>query len=210
MRARWILYVLCVYVLIGLISGCCHPPKISSVPIDLIPQNRDWWCWAATTEMVSEYYGHRVLQCESANYVKGTPPDCCTGCTGNCGCWGPGWGVYVNEIKDNWTHWNFSYTYKESNLTWEELKETVSMTSCCGKCPIYALIPGHVVVIYGYAEIGADKYVSYRDPWPPDCEKNNGICSSKNGGEDVVSTYDAFVNIDGWWGSFYNFKYTGS
>lgn len=208
MRKKWIVYahVLCTCLLITLISGCCQPPKISSVPVNLYPQQRDWWCWAACTEMVSDYFGHRVKQCDSANYVR-PPTTCCSGCSGNCDCWGSNWGATISDIQNNWTHWNFSYTYKESSLTWEEVKTTVSNTSNCCRCPIYVVTGGHVVVIYGYSEIGSSKYVSYNDPWPPDCEKISGTCKSKPGGEDVVSTYEAFAVH--WWATFYNFKYIG-
>jgi len=202
--------VLCLAVF-GFQAGCCQPPKLSSVGVNIHPQQRDWWCWAACTEMVSEYYGHRVIQCDSANYVhnKDHDPDveCCTGCKGDCPCWGSAWGAFIDEIKDNWTHWKFNYTYVASSLSWEDLKSTVSTTSCCGKSPIYVVIPGHVVVIYGYAEINGNKYISYFDPWEPNCEKVSANCQDKTGGADVVTTYDAFLNK--WKHSFYKFSYVG-
>ena len=67
----------------------CETPLLSSVPVNLYPQHRDWWCWAAATEMISTYYGHRVLQPDSANFVHGQPPDCWQGCD----CWGDDWGA---------------------------------------------------------------------------------------------------------------------
>ncbi|MDL1971335.1 MAG: hypothetical protein LWW94_10325 [Candidatus Desulfofervidaceae bacterium] len=119
--------------------GCCHPPLVSSLNVELIPQHRDCWCWAATTEMISKFYGHKIDQCDSANYVHGTPPDCCTGCQGNCPCWGWGWGATINDVKNNWTHWHFNYTYKTSSLSWKKLKATIASTRCCGKSPIQAV-----------------------------------------------------------------------
>lgn len=206
-------------------SACCVPAKIGSVGVGLVPQHRDWWCWAATTEMISSYFGHRIDQCQSANFVHGTPPDCCTGCTGDCPCWGSDWGASIGDIKNNWTHWNFDYTYIASSLQWQndnqdDLRDTISPQPYCKSCPIQVIwwwYPnpgfngGHVVTAYGYAEIGTSKYVSYFDPWPPDCEKNGNICSSVSGGEDVVTTYDAFVDdgVHQWGDSFYDFHYTG-
>jgi len=187
-----------------------------SVNVDLIPQHRDWWCWAATTEMISDYYGHRVDQCQSANFVHGTPPDCCTGCTGDCPCWGSGWGATINDIKNNWTHWSFDYTYASSSLSWKDLREIISTSKYCKKSPIQVVWwwtggGGHVVTAYGYAEVGSDRYVSYLNPWPPDCEKTGNQCKSASGGEDAVMTYDAFVSdaSHNWGDSFYDFKYTG-
>ncbi|MDL1971336.1 MAG: hypothetical protein LWW94_10330 [Candidatus Desulfofervidaceae bacterium] len=68
-----------------------------------------------------------------------------------------------------------------------------------------------MVTIYGYAEIGNSKYVFYKDPWPPDCEKADGVCHFVFGGKDAVMTYEAFVSdaTHNWGNSFYKFKYTG-
>ncbi|MBE0426047.1 MAG: hypothetical protein IBX72_05310 [Nitrospirae bacterium] len=225
MRRKAIPLIIAVIALLALASGCCHPPGIASVGLSLHPQERDWWCWAASTEMISEYYGHRIAQCDSANYVHGTPPDCCTGCTGICPCWGSGWGATISDIQNNWTHWNFEYKYVASSLPWEDadkddVKDTISPTKYCKKSPIYVVWwwtggGGHVVVAYGYAEAGGQRWVSYMNPWPPDCERPDppgNVCNPVGGGEDVVSTYDAFVNdgVHQWGNSFYAFKYIGS
>ncbi len=212
-----IIILLIIFTIPVLFTSCCRPQKISSVAVKMYPQHRDWWCWAATTEMISEHYGHRVPQCESANYIHGTPPDCCDeGCTGDCDCWGINWGATINEIKNNWSHWNFDYVYTPSVLSWEKLKKTISTSTCCDKSPVQVVWiwtggGGHVVTAYGYAQIDTMKYVSYLNPWPPDCEKTNDDCQSVQGGEDLVSTYEAFVTsaTRNWSYSFYNFKYSG-
>jgi hypothetical protein len=228
------LMIVLVQVLVALLIlwGCCTPPKINSVGVRLIPQQRDWWCWAASTEMVSEYYIGAlkgIPQCQSASYIhnKNYDPDvdCCTGCTGNCPCWGQNWGASIGDIKNNWTHWNFDYTYINANLPWEDgdkddVKDTLSSTPFCKKSPIYVVwwwypnpgwSGGHVVTIYGYAEIGADHYVSYYNPLPESCDNSTGTCTSVAGGEDVVSTYAAFADdgVHKWGDTFYNFKYKG-
>lgn len=218
-----IAFVVLVLLSVALVSGCCRPPKIASVGVNLIPQQRDCWCWAATTEMISEFYGHKIDQCESANYVHGTPPDCCSGCTGDCPCWGWGWGATISEIKDNWTHWNFEYEYISSTLPWEDddeddVKDTISPTRFCKKSPMQVVWwwrggGGHTVTAYGYAEVGDERYISYFDPWPPDCEKPDppgNVCNPVAGGDDVVSTYNAFVDdgVHQWGNSFYDFEYT--
>ena len=200
--------------LAALIGGCCTPPALSSVGVQLVPQERDWWCWAATTEMISGYYGNQIEQCESANYVHGSTPDCCTGCVGNCDCWGSGWGASITNIKNNWTHWGFSYKHASSELSWDDLKSTISTTPYCKRSPIQAVWwwtggGGHVVTVYGYAEIGGTNYVAYYNPLPVSCQRDaSGTCSTRPGGEDVVSTYAAFENsaAHDWGDSFYNFS----
>lgn len=211
-QLKVVVFLLLVSVPVLMSSGCCTPPKIASLGVNLHPQERDWWCWAAAAEMISEHYGHRVNQCDSASYVhnKDHDPDvnCCTGCSGDCPCWGSAWGATIDEIKDNWSHWKFSYTYSDTTLSWDDLKKALSPTSYCWKTPIEVIISGHVLVAYGYAEIAGNKYVSYYDPWEPNCGINAGTCQSQPGGDDVVTTYDAFLTI--WKKTFYNFKYTGT
>lgn len=211
----------------GYITGCipvkppvkplpvCIPLAESKLEIGLVPQHRDWWCWAACTEMVSSYYHTRVDQCYSADFVHGTPPECCTSCSGKCPCWGKDWGVNIVQIKNNWNHWLFRYEYKPSNLDWATLKATISSGKYCDKSPIYVVWNwygggGHVVMVNGYKDdkVANTQLVYYNNPWPPDCVKDSsGNCSPQTGGETAVSTYDDFVDdgIHKWTNSFYKF-----
>jgi len=214
---KMLTYLLIIAVSIAL-AGCCKPPKLSSVPADhMVAQHTNTWCWAASTEMISEYYGHRIDQCLSSQYVHSNPADC-EGCPDYCSCWNV-CGATLAQIQDNWTHWSFEYQYKTSSLSWTDLKKTISTTCCCGKSPIMTIWwwyggGGHVVTAYGYAEAGGENWVAYFNPWPPDCSRDAkaGTCSGPvSGGEDCVNTYAAFVD-DGdhqWGNSFYSFKYVG-
>lgn len=217
-------YLFMVSLILFLIHSCCTPSKLASVGVNLKPQHTDCWCWAACTEMISEYYGHRIPQHESCNYVHGT--SCTSDCPGACPCWDD-YGAYISQIKNNWTHWGFDYKYSTTHLPWGDdesypiwreedyVRETISPTQFCGSCPIYAVWKwygwgGHVVVAYGYAEIGGQQYISYFDPEPRDCT-NGSNCSSINGGDDVVTTFQAFVDdkMHHWEDTFYDFKYVG-
>jgi hypothetical protein len=213
-------------IIIGfIVQNCCRPPLLSSVGVNLKPQHTNCWCWAACTEMISEYYGHRILQHESSNYVHGT--NCTDDCPGACPCWDY-YGATINQIKDNWTHWNFEYKYSPTHLEWGEEAEypiwskrdyvrvSLANTSYCSKCPIYVIWwwyggGGHVVVAYGYTEIGGQRYISYLNPWSPDCSRNTATCASAAGGDDVVTTFQAFIDdkMHHWEDTFYDFKYVG-
>lgn len=69
----------------GTSSGCgdgvCAPgescPQDCGVvlPVPSIPQLTQVWCWAATTEMILQYFGKPGTQCEIASYWTGAP--CC-------------------------------------------------------------------------------------------------------------------------------------
>jgi len=221
--SRKLIFMFILASIVLVITGCaCEPPGISSVPVNLYPQHRDWWCWAAATEMISDYYGHRVYQPDSANFVHGINfPNDQTDCWQGCDCWGWRWGATIQNIKDNWDHWNFTYTYEANHLSWDDLKDTLSSTQYCGKSPVFvvwwdATYPytwGHVVVAYGYAEIqNVGNFVSYRDPAPPDYGPTANVtdeCPYIGGGGDHVSTYQAFVNdgVHDWGDSFHHFRY---
>ena len=209
-------FLIIIFLPILLLPSCCDPPLMSTVSIKLIPQERDCWCWAATTEMISDYYGNRIPQCESVNYVHGDSPDCCTGCKGNCQCWGWDWAATITQIQNNWQHWNFDYDYTASELSWDKIKKTVSTSSNCCKSPIQAVWwwkplyenGGHVIVIYGYAEIGNNRYVAYYNPLPESCNKSSDNCTTQTGGSDVITTYENFVSSAAheWGNSFYQFE----
>ena len=205
----------------GMLSSacCCRPPNLSGVAVTLEAQDRDWWCWAATTEQIARYYGVEAPQCQSANFVHGTPPNCCTGCTGDCDCWGDDWGATIGDIQNNWTNWGFDYAYVADSLTWSRLRKTIATTPNCKKSPIQVVWwwkplnnnnGGHVVTVYGYAQFGGQAFVSYYNPLPMSCTKVGNQCSTSGGahGEDAVTSYDAFSEDAGhvWGNSFYNFK----
>ena len=227
MVAKRIIAIALILLMAGWFSGCCSPLPSESHAVNLFPQHRDWWCWAATTEMVSDYYGHRVQQCDSANFIHGTPPNCCTGCIGNCPGWGGAWGATIADIQNNWTHWDFTYRHDSSSLSWGEVKKTLSKQSHCRKSPIQAVwwwydgmgmrTNGHVVTITGYSEIRLTTLnmdlVFYNNPAPMDCSLNalNQCQQAATGGAAVLATYESFKQSGNrkWEDSFYQFKHTG-
>jgi hypothetical protein len=206
--------------------GCCRPLRVGSVPANLfVPQHTNTWCWAASTEMISDYYNHRVYQCDSSRYVHNKPASCSGGCPDFCKCWEDdnysdrtGCGARIDQIKRNWTHWKFKYTYTGAELSWKNLKKSLSMRPFCDRSPVqiiwwWTLGGGHVVTAYGYAEAAQYKFVYYFNPWAPDCKQPDKACSSYSvsGGDDAVSTYEWVVSTaDKRWGdTFAKFSYAG-
>ncbi len=200
----------------GFAEGPSPSPSISILDVAHIPQQRDWWCWAATTEMISVYYGNnsRIPQCASANFVHGIPPNCCTGCTGDCPGWGDPWGTSTRQIRRNWNHWEFNVDEAEA-LTWDQIKQVIYP----GRSPVQAVWwflggGGHVVIARGYEETEeGDRLVHVLDPWPPDCAQpmNPGeTCQPQIGGQIGLSGYEAFNNdgVHSWGHSFFNFRRT--
>ena len=57
-----------------------HAAVLSGPPVLSVPfweQVGDNWCWAASLQMVLDYYQQSVQQCEMANLLLQLPVDCC-------------------------------------------------------------------------------------------------------------------------------------
>lgn len=195
-KISMILTIVTLGIFIIILEGCdcckCKPALIGSQPVTLRAQETGNWCWAATTQMITEFLEHGRTQCDLAN-ERFARNDCCTsGCPKNAACNIPGWTMF--------TECGFTYSNSSTPLTWEKIKFEIY----CAKKPLsFAYGPksggvGHVLVIYGYAEIGDDKFLSLKDPWSP--------CN----GTDRFITYQEYSNsaTHNHWETAYSFKYT--
>jgi len=179
------------------LGGCCSASKAdmtSSTTVGLRSQETANWCWAATTEMVAESQGESIAQCDLANDRFGRT-DCCEGdCPKNDDCNMPGWTMFTETGADLDT--------TSSPLSWNAIKEQIY---CEDRAMAYAYGPktggvGHVLVVYGYAELGSSgsmRYLFLKDPWSP--------CN----GQDRAITYDEYSNsgTTDHWSTMYNITY---
>lgn len=166
------------------LSGCCNPnATLGSVSVNLRAQETNNWCWAATTQMVTEFLGHGRSQCDLANQRFGRTDCCTTGCPKNAACNMPGWTMFDES--------GFNSTASATPLTWDQIRTELF----CRKRPMsYAYGPktggvGHVVVASGYVEAAGIRYISLNDPWSP--------CAGTN----RLLTYDEYSNsatVDHW------------
>lgn len=152
------------YLLIGIaliVAGCCPYNGKGVKSVVLRPQETANWCWAATTQMVTETLGENIAQCDMAN-LRFNRNDCCSsGCPQNPACNMPGWTMFTE----------YGYTIDSSGtpLSWQSIKDEI----CKKKKPMgYAYGPksggvGHVVVIHGFIESGSSQDIMIRDPWSP-------------------------------------------
>ena len=158
--AKWLSMVIVTL----LLQACCSilpPPPAKQLNLTLRPQETNNWCWAATTQMVTEYLGHGELQCELANQ-RFSRSDCCAGtCPQTAACNMPGWTMFTEA--------GFTTTATGTPLAWNEVRREVG----CSKRPMsYAYGPqsggvGHVVVVSGYRQIGGIRFLAISDPWSP-------------------------------------------
>ncbi len=140
------------------------------LPVPMIYQQQDNWCWAASCQMILQYYGRFVPQCAMANWCFGRST-----CCGNV-VWPNGTGSLCNQgnnmgatsgrdMDDVLAGWGPVYSVDVTRpLSWSE----VQAAAAAGR-PFaigFSWLPlgsgGHAMVGKGYS----GSYVYYNDPWP--------------------------------------------
>lgn len=169
-----------------LLAGCCRPALIGSQAVPLRPQETSMWCWAASGEMVMDFLGTNVSQCDQANKRFGRT-DCCNN---------PVPGACVNGGWPEFDKYGFSFqTTSDAPLSWDAVKKQIY----CKKRP-FAFSwhwnggGGHMMALIGYVTVDDVQYVVINDPWAP------------NVGDQRIITYDAYVSGSGYthWDDYYN------
>lgn len=149
------------------LAGCaCNPDPIGTQSgVTLRAQETSMWCWAASGEMCMDFLGTDVSQCDQAN-KRFNRTDCCT-TPGNC-------------VTGGWPEFDkYGFTFQRTSntaLTWAQLREQIF----CKKKPVafawhWPGGGGHMMVAYGYAEVGGQQWVYYRDPWPPNTGNGTAV-----------------------------------
>lgn len=166
-------------------SSCCKPDKVGDVTIVLHAQETGNWCWLANTQMVHQFFGGIITQCDLANSRLGKN-DCCTaeeddGCPKNDDC------NTAGNTKGAIESLGYTLVNNTTPLSWDALRKELD----CGRRPmVFGDGPagdgvGHVRVIYGFAEVGGVRYLYLKDPAPA-CD-----------GDDYEITYEQYSNTAG-------------
>jgi hypothetical protein len=152
----------------------CKPPEIGSQQVILRPQETGMWCWAASGEMIMEFLGVSVDQCDEANKRFGHT-DCCKHPTPkDC----------VNGGMPEFDKYGFTFDRtSKAALSWEQVKSQIY----CAKKPFafswhWNSGGGHMMVVIGYVTVNGTNYVAINDPWEP------------NIGDQRIITYNSFVS----------------
>lgn len=170
-----------------ILAACCTPPNLGSVSATIRAQEQSNWCWAASGEMVMDYLGVDVSQCQQANQ-RFNRTDCCTN-PGSCNL--TGWPEFAAN------GFAFDVT-SNAALSWEQLREQVF----CKDTPVafswhWPGGGGHMMVAYGYVTLSNVNYVAVYDPLPV------------NTGTDTTYTYAYYVSSTGHhthWNDYYNIR----
>jgi hypothetical protein len=127
----------------GASDNACSPRDSVTLPIALVPQELDNWCWAASGQMVMKSMGQEVSQCSQANDEFGL--SCCPSTSAADGCNQGGWPQFDKH------HIQSMQTSNEA-LPLAELRTQIS----CRKQPVafswkWLGGGGHMMVAIGYA-----------------------------------------------------------
>jgi hypothetical protein len=177
----------------------CAPADRSSLNVTFRRQEGDYWCWAASAEMVMEYLGRRVMQCEQANRSL-SRHDCCQSPLPD-GCDSTGWPQFGE----------YGFSFKKTNtpmhpagyLSWEEIKAQLSPRDPANPCSFTPFAfswriyggTGHMMVATGY-------YV--------DAATGKEMVEVKDPHEDYsLVTYDYYIKADdhhSHWDDYYDIQ----
>lgn len=160
-----------------------------SLPVKRHPQETNLWCWAATGQMVMEFLGQPVTQCEQANKAFNKT---------DCPCQQCGTSPDPNPpcVLGNWpmfSHYGFKpKTTNNVALSFAELSDQMctGSPSCKGEPVAFVWTyvkdnTQHMMVAKGVRSRGGVDYVSVIDPLP--------VC---RGGARLM-TYDYFNELKG-------------
>jgi len=171
----------------ALMAGCrCTPAVIGSQPVTLRPQETGMWCWAASGEMIMDFLGTDVSQCDEANKRFGRT-DCCNS---------PVPAACVNGGWPEFDKYGFGFsTTSNAALTWDQVRDQIY----CKRKP-WAITwawtggGGHMMVGIGYTTIDGTNWVAINDPWAP------------NVGDQYMRTYDQYVSGPGYthWDDYFD------
>jgi peptidase C39-like protein len=189
---------------VGAADNECTPPKSRQLPVWLISQETDNWCWVASAQMVKTFLFKKVhpsqnpqfSQCDEASKVKGV--DCCAASM-PASCNAGGWPDFGDP---DFTSIPSQRPPPSTPLSWATIKKEIG----CARRPfVFAWKDvgggGHMVVVVGYSEKNGAQRVQINDPLPLGKASFYGESYDWYAGE----SEDANKH----WGALYEIQYIG-
>lgn len=148
-------------------SGQAALPDSGSLSVSLRAQETNMWCWAASGEMVMEFLGQSVSQCDEANRRFGYSNCCSKPTPGDC-------------VRGGWPEFGkYGFTFQQTNragLSWDALRTEISVR---GRPFAFSWAwrggGGHMMVVRGFFTANGTRFVSINDPWPPNAGDQRDI-----------------------------------
>ncbi|WP_437332018.1 C39 family peptidase [Sorangium sp. So ce394] len=160
-----------------------HKINSASMFVPLVAQTQTNWCWAASGEMITTYYGNAVAQCTMANWAT-SRNDCCNASPpAACNVTG-------------WTPWaTLGYTTQQkTTLTLADIQAEVAANRPWTHTIAWVGGGGHMMV-------GVDTFRFNNDDWV--------VLNNPGGGTEDVVTYAAYTSVAGSynaWTDHYNIQ----
>ncbi len=168
-------------------NNCIPNPNGRVLNMALKAQEANFWCWAASGEMIMEKLGASITQCDEANKRFGRE-DCCISSTSD-DCDRGGWPEFEK----------YGYLAERTNdeaLSWEEVKKQID----CQKAPFCVTWKwieggGHMMVISAYKNVNGENKVKIRDPLPVGSGSSRWVRYSEYVSGPGYTHWDDFFNI---------------
>ncbi len=187
---------LLIFCLLLLSASCLSAQKTGTVArkkkvlkVPLIRQENPMWCWAASTQMILDYMGDSVTQCEQVSDVL-PEEDCCALLSSKEQLSKPEKKARRKcKRKGNWPifdklGFDADLTDTTTALSWDELKQEIENNRPVAFAWNWKGGGSHMMVVRGYAD---PHWVYINDPWPPQGD------FTKAGGEHRIITYKEYV-----------------
>lgn len=148
------------------------------VPISVVTQEQNQWCWDANSKCILKYYGFNVSQCSIAEYCRSVNPsyfgnsNCCNNPSGKCNS--PNYLDGASGVKGVLKHFgNLESNPMERVISVSEINDEMN-----GKRPYIILVTwssggGHVMVACNYNASATS--LTFMDPW-----QGNGFTTCKH------------------------------
>lgn len=149
--------------------------------VQLIPQEQDKWCWAATGRMTMLFAGgdaETITQCSQADRALSQDSCCYNGGTRACN----------RPYMPKYEQWGFTATEVYHDLgaypTWENFKGLINAGMPVAFLWRWTKVGGgHYMVAYGYFEntatVPATRMVYIMNPWPPGVGERQSVTYEK-------------------------------
>jgi hypothetical protein len=172
------------------LAGCCVPPPSVVLPETLHGQHQSNWCWAASGQMITEYFGHGVSQCRQVNDQKSMSNCCNLPTPAACNLGG------TTRI-DNY---GFTRTVATTPVPYKSLECELSSDR---RAMIFDLRwdggGGHTITLIGYDATNNQQWLWVNNPLPVDA------------GSTYLLSYDDYVDGPGYYygRTEWGIQYTG-
>src|SRR6185437_8312909 len=152
---------------------CSFIVNAQILPVSLVVQEQDQWCWAGCSKCILNYYGDSVNQCDIAEYTRTVATwhsfgstNCCINSSLGCNYWNYN-GGYAGSIWDILYHFDsIANIVEDYTLTTDEIAAQLSANHLFVEHWSWPGGGGHFVVGYGISGSGRSASIYYMNPWP--------------------------------------------